>query len=149
MNKVVLTLTEKQSQILEKVCDAYCRLICGQPREIEELMMAAWEKRCKKETGKLMDDIWDGGWDIAQSQAKLFSDEMRMKFWGCPRSTMYGLGYDETADILYDLYQVLRHERYLNMSEKDQQQLRMTVLADKPMQFSSEPLAEIKTVIEN
>ena len=55
---------------------------------------------------------------------------------------MNGVGYDDTADILFDLHQVLRHQLWLDRPEDKKSHI--TVDADEAMRFGSEPLAIIE-----
>ena len=58
-----LELTERQAKLLSYACDQFSRLICGQDIAFQDLMEAAWEKRCKEAVGGHgMDKEWDGGW---------------------------------------------------------------------------------------
>lgn len=142
----LLKLTKRQVQILSQACDNYSRLICGQNREFQELMEAAWEKRCKEATGKAMDDEWDGGWDVMRQDAEEICSQIKKRFWGLPFNALYGIRYDETADILFDLHQVLRHQLWLD--RPDDQKSTMTVDAFPAMQHSDEPLAKISKTDE-
>ena len=54
---------------------------------------------------------------------------------------MYGVGYDEDADVLYDLHQVIRHQLWLD--RPDDKKSIATVDASEAMRFGSEPLATI------
>lgn len=53
----------------------------------------------------------------------------------------YGICYSEESDILWDIYQVLRHECYLNFYIK--------IYRTDAMKTAREQLIKIKTIIEN
>lgn len=137
-----LRLTEKQVRVLSYACDRFSRLICGQDWTFQELMEEAWEKRCKKATGKMMDEKWNGGWQNMRSEAENICHEVKRRFWGLEQNTMFGVGYDDTADILYDVYQVLRHQLWLD--RPDSEKSTITVDASEAIRFGSEPLAHIE-----
>lgn len=136
-----LELTERQARILSSVCDQFGRLICGQDWFYQKLLEAAWEKRCKKATGKTMDKDWDGGWSAMRDEAEKLCKDAKKRFWGLDSNVMNGIGYDETSDILFDLHQVIRHQLWLDRPDKDKS--RMTVDSDEPMRHGSEPLARM------
>lgn len=139
-----LELTERQARILSYACDQFSRLICGQDWSYQELFEAAWEKRCKEATGKMMDKEWDGGWDEMRADAEAICKQAKKRFWGCASNAMYGINYDDTADILFSMHQVLRHQLWLDQPEKER--LSWSVDGDEPRQWGSEPLAKIKKI---
>ena len=98
-----LQMTEKQAKVLSYACDRLARLIQGQDWTYQELMEEAWEKRCKKATGKIMDKEWDGGWDNMRHEAEELSKKIKKRFWGLESNAMYGIHYDDTADILFEI----------------------------------------------
>jgi len=137
-----LCLTERQARLLSYACDQFSRLICGQDWSYRELMEAAWEKRCKEATGKFMDKEWDGGWHNMRAEAEQISKTIKKRFWGLESNTMYGIHYDDTADILFDLHQVIRHQLWLD--RPDSEKSHITVDASEAMQIGDEPLAIIE-----
>lgn len=139
-----LELTERQARILSYACDQFSRLICGQDWSYQELFEAAWEKRCKEATGKMMDKEWDGGWDEMRADAEAICKQVKKRFWGCASNAMYGIRYDDTADILFDIYQILRHRLWLDRPEDKKSHI--TVDAFEAMRYGSEPLAKIKKI---
>ncbi len=147
-NKILynLQITPNQLSVLTKACESYARLICGQSMELRDLMEDAWEKHCMNATGTRFDEEWNGGWSNAREEAESISRNMRQKFWFCAPGSQYGMGYDQSADILFDLYHVLRYQHYCDMSEEDKEKCRWTVLADTPVQLSKEPLAKINKI---
>lgn len=139
MKKYTIELTEKQARLLSWACDTLPRLIEGQDWSFQQLMEEAWEKRCKEATGKSMDEEWDGGWYAMREEAEQLCKKIKLKFWGLPANSMYGIHYDDTADILWDIYTVLRHELWKDTPED--KRLNYTVDAFPASQFGSEPLA--------
>ena len=144
-NKHIYTLhlTKLQVEILSYACDRFSRLICGQDWTFQDLFEAAWEKRCKEAVGGHgMDKEWEGGWQNMRDDAEVMSNEIKRRYWGLERNAMYGIHYDDTADILYDIHQVLRHQLWLDRPEDKKSHI--TVDADDAMQFGKEPLARIE-----
>lgn len=139
-----LHLTERQAKLLSYACDQFSRLICGQDWSFQELMEAAWERRCKEATGHTMDDAWDGGWHAMRHEAEDLCKQIKKRFWGLDWNALYGVHYDETADILFDLCQVIRHQLWLDRPDDDKSF--MTVDASEAMAFSDEPLAKISRI---
>lgn len=137
--KYTLELTEKQAKLLSYACDQFARLIQGQDSSFQDLMEAAWGKRCKKATGNSMDEEWDGGWHTMRDDAERISQEIKQRFWGLPPNALNGIHYDDTADILWDIHQVLRHELWKNNPDA----LNFTVDASEAFRFGSEPLAKV------
>lgn len=144
--KYNLKLTERQARLLSWGCDNLCRIICGQDWTYRDFMEEAWEKRCKEATGQRFDKEWDGGWQKMREDAEKMAKEMKKRFWGLDGNAMYGLGYDDTSDILFDIHQVIRHQLWLDKPEDERPNV--TVDSDSPMKSGSEPLAEISTIIE-
>lgn len=139
-----LRLTERQAKLLSYACDQFSRLICGQDWSYQNLMEEAWEKRCKEATGNFMNDEWDGGWYSMRHDAEAICEQIKKRFWGLDCISLYGVKYDDTADILYDLHQVIRYQLWLDRPESEKSHI--TVDASPAMRFGSEPLAEITKV---
>jgi hypothetical protein len=140
-----LELTERQAKLLSYACDQFSRLICGQDMAFQDLMEAAWEKRCKEAVGGHgMDKEWDGGWYNMRHDAEEICQNIKKRFWGLDRQSLYGVYYDETADILFDIHCVIRHQLWLD--KPDENKSTMTVDASEAMQFGKEPLAKIEKI---
>ena len=140
-----LELTERQTKLLSYACDQFSRLICGQDMAFQDLMEAAWEKRCKEAVGGHgMDKEWDGGWYNMRHDAEEICQNIKKRFWGLGRQTLYGVYYDDTADILFDIHCVIRHQLWLD--KPDENKSTMTVDASEAMQFGKEPLAKIEKI---
>ena len=134
-----LHLTERQARLLSYACDQFSRLICGQDWSYQELMESAWEKRCKGATGNFMDKEWDGGWHNMRAEAEQISKTIKKRFWGLESNSMHGIFYDDTADILHDIHQVIRHQLWLD--RPDSEKSHITVDAYEAIQIGEEPLA--------
>ena len=137
-----LELTERQARLLSWACDTIARIIEGQDRTYQDMLEAAWEKRCKEATGKMMDDEWDGGWSQMREDAERMCREMKKRFWGLEPNALYGVHYDKNGDTLWDIYQVIRHQLWKDNPNRQQ----FTVDASEAHQFGDEPLAYIKRI---
>ena len=137
-----LELTERQARLLSWACDRMSRIVEGQDWTYQEMLEAAWEKRCKEATGKMMDEEWDGGWSAMRHEAETMCKQMKKRFWGLESNAMYGIHYDETSDILFDIHQVIRHQLWLDNPNR----MPYTVDADGGMQFGTEQMASIKRI---
>ena len=142
MKTYTIQLTERQVKLLSYTCDRMARLIQGQDCTYQELMEEAWEKRCKEAVGGHgMDKEWDGGWYAMRHDAERMSKEIKKRFWGLESNALYGIHYDDTADILWDIHQCLRHQLWLDKPEGEKSHI--TVDSDTPMRVGSEPLINI------
>ena len=140
MKKYIIELNERQAQLLSWALNTFPRLIEGQSSAYQDLLESAWERRCKKATGKMMDDEFEGGWQKMREDAEAFCKEIKKRFWGLAPNAEYGIHYDESADILWDIYQCLRFELWKNRPEPKSH---MTVDAFPATGFSEEPLCTV------
>lgn len=139
--KYKIELNERQLKILSWACDRMARIIEGQDHTYQEFMEMAWEKRCKEATGESMDDTFEGGWYKMRSDAEEMCKNMKLRFWGLPSNALYGIRYDEDADILFDIHRVLRHQLWKESDNKSN----MTVDAEEPTtSIGREPLVMVR-----
>ena len=59
--KYQITMNKRQLELLSYGCEQLARLIQGQSNALQDLFETAWERRCKKATGKMMDKEFEGG----------------------------------------------------------------------------------------
>ena len=144
MKKYIIEMNERQARLLSYVCDTFPRLICGQDRVYQDLFEEAWEKRCKKATGKMIDDEFEGGWQKMREDAETFCKEIKRRFWDLAPNANYGIHYNEMADIIFDLHQCIRHELWLNGDRKYH-----TVDSYPAHQWGKEPLAKVTSKDED
>ncbi len=137
-------LTIRQAKLLSYACDRFARCIEGQDWTFRELLEEAWEKRCKEATGNFMHKEWDGGWSAMRHEAEELCKKIKLRFWGLESNTMYGIHYDDTADILWDIHQVIRHQLWLDRPDEDKSFI--TVDSYEPMRTGDEPLAKIERI---
>lgn len=139
-----LELTEKQAKLLSWALDTFPRIIEGQDMVYRDMMEDAWERRAKEATGDFMDNEFEGGWYTMRDDAEYYSNAIKKRFWGLERNATYGLHYDETADILWDIHQVIRHQLWLDRPEDKKSSC--TVDAYPAHCWSTEPLAKINKI---
>ena len=144
--KYKIELTEHQLRILSFVCDQYSRLICGQGWEYQQLFEAAWERRAKEVTGNAMDKGFEGGWYAMREQAEQIVNQIKALFWGMAPNANYGIYYDKTADLLFEMHQVIRHQLWLDTPENERS--RLTVDASEAMTLTDEPLIKVEQIKE-
>ena len=144
--KYLVELTEKQMQILEYACERQGRLIWGQlEHALQEPCEEAWHEKYAETHPRKPDGQRDLGhstnefWEM-QEHVENACRELKSLCWG---DVDHGVGYYETADILFDLYHVMRYQRYLDMPKEIQETCRWTVMSDKPRHYGTEPLALI------
>lgn len=138
--KYIIELNERQARLLSWALDTFPRLIEGQSHAFQDLMESAWEKRCMKATGKMMDEEFEGGWSNMREDAETFCKEIKRRFWDLAPNAEYGIHYDVAADILWDIYQCLRFELWKNHPEPKSH---ITVDAFPATQFGDEPLCKV------
>ena len=136
-------MNERQARLLSWALDTLPRLIEGQDHSFQDLLEQAWEKRCKEATGKMMDEEFEGGWQKMREDAETFCKEIKRRFWDLAPNANYGVHYDDTADILWDIYQCLRYELWKNHPEPKSH---ITVDAFPAHQFGNEPLCKVTTL---
>lgn len=144
MAKYKIELNEKQLRALSMVCDRYSRLICGQlDLSVRECCEEAWERHNK--TPEHPYGIGSKDWYGMREEVERHLDELKLLCWDCGRNTDYGVGYDEYADMLYDMHQVIRHQLWLDNPDRSG----ITVDASSAMAFGEEELIKVERLEEN
>jgi hypothetical protein len=106
-----ITLNERQLRLLAYACRVTDRLIIGQlDFSLQECCEEAFEKLHKgKEAGKIGSDQWHAmRFEVEEAIRRL-----RKLCWGVEYGEDHGLGYDNTADILFDMQKVMKHALWL------------------------------------
>lgn len=150
MKKYQIELTERQLQLLSYSCEKADRQIIGQlDVSLWHDCMEAWEREYKKDNGiKGILPHLPKEWHIVRGQVDGLIDTLRQLCWHQDRHTMYGVGYDNTADTLFDMHCVFRHAIW--KEEPEDKRLVGVVSAyphDHP--YGSEPLAKIIKVFDD
>lgn len=89
-----------------------------------------------------MDDEFEGGWKDMRHEAEALTKRIKKRFWGLDANTLYGIHYDNNADVLWDIHQVIRHQLWLD--RPDDEKSHITVDASTATQIGDEPLAIIE-----
>lgn len=142
--KYQITMNKRQLELLSYGCEQLARLIQGQSNALQDLFETAWERRCKEATGKMMDKEFEGGWYDMRADAEAIISQIKRRFWGLDHYTENGIHYSETSDIFWEMYEVLRHQLWLDLPEDRKSP--MTVDASPAFQLSNEPLIEVKKI---
>ena len=145
MKRYTIQITEKQMRQLEKACEAMARLINGQMFPMQYICESAWKKHVQEPRG--LEACRDAFFDM-RHKVEACLNALHTLCWDIPVGTDYGLHHNPDSDILWDIYQVFRHQRYLAMPPEKQEQLRMTVIADDPWRTGKEPLCEVVEIEE-
>ncbi len=143
MKKYTIEITEEQMWQLERATETMARLINGQMFPMKDLCEFAWDRHVAK--AKELDKC---GKEFCKMRDKVSKnlDELHTLCWDIPNGTDYGCHHSKDSDILWDMYQVFRHQRFLDMPVDVQKRMRWTVLADTPMKFGCEPLCTVTKV---
>lgn len=134
MKKYIIEMNERQARLLSRTCEQMCRLICGQDNAYRDLFEAAIWKRRKELTKDESNTL--------ATEAEELAVDIKTKFWGLSESAYHGIHYDDTADILWDIYTTIRYQLW--QDNPDPNKSKWTVDAFPASQIGSEPLAVIK-----
>ena len=106
-----ITLNERQLRLLAYACRVTDRLIIGQlDFSLQECCESAFEKLHKNDgKGKIGGDEWNFMRFIVTQSIQT----LRKLCWGVDYGMNHGLGYDNTADILFDMQKVMEHALWL------------------------------------
>lgn len=106
-----ITLNERQLRLLAYACRVTDRLIIGQlDFSLQECCESAFEKLHKDdEKGKIGGDSWT----VMRFIVEKAIQTLRKLCWGVEYGENHGLGYDNTADILFDMQKVMEHALWL------------------------------------
>lgn len=141
--RYLVEVNREQLWVLENMTEIMMRLICGQlDIALTNIFMKAYEKnfptQARDADGKLTQAYWD-----KRDTLTVHINEFRREYWNCV-SQYFGVNYDNEADILYDMHQVLRKFRYDHLfTKKEREEMKHTVMANTPLSFGSEPLIRI------
>ena len=109
-----ITLSERQLRLLAYACRVTDRLIIGQlDFSLQECCEAAFEKLHKND-GK--GEIGGDEWNFMRFMVTQSMQTLRKMCWGVEYGMNHGIGYDSTADILFDMQKTMEHALWL---EKD------------------------------
>lgn len=89
-----------------------------------------------------MDEDWNGGWSAMRERAENVCKDIKADFWGLNWNANYGIHYDNTADIIWDMHCVIRHALWL--ADENPEKSRFTVDAFPAVCVGDEPLITVK-----
>ena len=139
-------LTKNQLSALEHGCEQLARMIVGQDFIYQEVFEQAWDKNVREKNGY---EVCGPEWREMRNEVESICARLKKLCWNMDGAGVYGIKYSEQSDILFDMYQAFRYQRYLDMSPEDKEICKYTVLSDSPMGYSSEPLPKITHVKDN
>lgn len=140
MKKYTIELTEKQLKGLAYACQETDRLILGQlDIPLQDVCMAAWEKLYAGNPQSWIMEHRQKTLDIVRERIK----QLQELCWGLKNGEYNGVGYDDFADMLFDMQKVIEHALWLDKPEKNRNHC--TNNAFPPNQISNEPLMTIKS----
>ena len=137
--KFILEVNERQLGLLEGACELYARLLMGQLSlgRFQDICEEAW---CKSHKSKIGDPDW---FEMRQNLERTLN-QIKFDHWKFSPGQSGGVGFNDQGDIYWDMYQCMRHARFLSFDEKTKETMRWTVMADKPHRWGEEPLITIK-----
>lgn len=111
-----ITLNERQLRLLAYACRVTDRLIVGQLNfSLQECCEEAFKKLHKNdEAGKIGSDMWRTMRYVVEKSM----DMLRKLCWGVEHNEDRGIGYDDDADILFDMQKVIEHALWLEQDPK-------------------------------
>ena len=141
--RYLVELSEKQLWLLEHCCEQYARMLVGQDTTFIDLFEQAWDNEVRKPqnlevTGK---EFWDMREEVEQCVLRLKS-----LCFNQSRNANYGVGHNESADILFDMYHTFMHQRWLDMEHDSKELMRHSVMSEAPMRYSSEDLPIVRRI---
>ena len=111
-----ITLNERQLELLAYACRITDRLIIGQlDFSLQECCETAFDKLHKDNKQY---DIGSSEWYKMQAEVKEAINKLRKLCWGVDCNQNYGIHYDESADILFDMQKVIEHALWLEEDPK-------------------------------
>lgn len=141
--RFVIEVNRAQLLLLEDMTERMCRLICGQlDIALTDIMMDAYKKNFPNEAKDADGKLTETYWRKRESTHELIN-MLREEYWNCVHQ-YFGIGYNESSDMLFDMYQVLRYFRYCNLfTDKERYESRWTVMSNTPMRHGKEPLIKV------
>ena len=136
----LVELTKEQLSALEHGCEMLARLLVGQDFIYQEVFEAAWDKNVRQKNNL---EVCGPEWRDMREEVKQHVERLKELCWDMRGGGVYGVKYSEESDILFDMYQSFRYQRYLDMPPEKQEQCRMTVMSDPPMGYSQQPIPKI------
>lgn len=138
--RYTIEVSKHQMQMLSMMCDRMSRLICGQlDNSVQEFVEEAWERRHKSKDNP---HGMGKGWYEMRHEVEILLTQLKKLGWGLDRFSDYGIHYDELADLLFEMHQVMRHQLWLDNPNR----LEFSVDGDTPMKLTDEPMITVKAL---
>lgn len=122
---ISISFDSEEIRMLSHICDTITRFICGQTFAITDGLMECWCNLHKDEV-----DTYCEVRDLLQNEVRLLHNLC----WNTQENSYYGINYDETSDMLFDMHQVFRHVLWEEQPEETRSY--MTVDSDTPHNYS-------------
>lgn len=150
MKKYLIEVNERQLQLLSYACDKADRQIIGQlDVSLWHDCMEAWKREYKKDNGiNGALPTLPKEWHDVRAMVDLHVDMLRRLCWHQDRGTMNGIGYDSTADTLYDMHCVFRHALWKEQPENERSTITNSAFPHNHP-IGTEPNAKIIKVIDD
>ena len=138
--RYTIEVSKHQLQMLSMMCDRMARLICGQlGNSVQEFVEEAWEKRHKTEE---CPSGMAEGWGDMRAEVEMLLDLLKRIGWGLESNAYYGIKYDDTADLFWEMHEVMRHQLWIDNPNR----LEWSVDGDKPMKLTDEPMIKVSKI---
>lgn len=129
--------------MLDMACECTARTIQGQlENSIQDFCEEAWAIRHKTEEHP--HGVGGEEWYAMRHSLESLLAQIKKLCWGLDGGWYNGIGYDDTADVLWDMHKACEHARYLAMPPEKQESMRYTVMADSLVAWGKEPVMEVE-----
>nr|DAG98488.1 MAG TPA: hypothetical protein [Crassvirales sp.] len=140
MKKYTIEATKEQLEGIAYACQITDRLILGQLSiPLQDVCLDAVERRYKGNPELFMRNKIRETSDIVNRHIQ----ELQELCWGLKKGEYNGVGYDEYADMLFDIQKVIEHSLWLE--KPNDKKNYSTNDAFPPKQYGEEPLITIKS----
>lgn len=120
-----VAISSEELQLLSYICNTIMRFYCGQTFTMVDTLMNCWMRFHNDNTEEYY---------RVREEVKYDVELLHMLCWNQNVSENYGIHYNETVDILFDMHQVFRHALWKDLPE-DKRRF-FTVDSDEPKQSS-------------
>ena len=143
--RYLIEVSEKQLFALEQCCENYARMLLGQDMALTDLFERAWDEEVRKPQNlePTSREFWDMRHEVEEHVTKL-----KALCWNCPRNQNLGVGHNNRADILIDMYHTFIYQRWIDMVSDSKEMMRNTVMSEPPMRYSTTEDLPIVTFIK-
>jgi len=137
--KYTLTCNEKQLRLIAKAVEMHSRAICGQ---IEE----SFSPPIHKELWKIYESRDEDSFFRKRAAVETLLNEVKREIWGYSPGQGGGIGYDDEADLGYEMYKQILHtfekERQAECDKKGEE-YSWNVHTSEPLKLTEEPFIKV------